>query len=78
MQTADLLKSEGYKDIGYTYVILGDCWMSKLRDKDGNIQADKERFPSGMKSLADYVSLHILLQSQLTLPCMYFRFIVGD
>lgn len=56
MQTADLLKSEGYKDLGYTYVIIGDCWMSKTRDKDGNIQADKERFPSGMKALADYVS----------------------
>ncbi|MCR5690259.1 MAG: hypothetical protein K6G71_08425, partial [Clostridiales bacterium] len=30
------------------------------RDADGNIVADPERFPSGMKALADYLTRYIL------------------
>jgi alpha-galactosidase len=42
------------KDAGYQYVVIDDCWQVK-RDATGRIQADPERFPSGMKVLADYV-----------------------
>jgi len=44
----------GMKDAGYQYVIIDDCWQVG-RDKDGNILADPQRFPSGIKALADYV-----------------------
>jgi len=33
---------------------IDDCWQVG-RDKDGNILADPQRFPSGIKALADYV-----------------------
>lgn len=56
---ADLLVSEGYLAAGYQYIIVDDCWMSKHRDKEGRLQADPIRFPSGIKALADYVRILI-------------------
>ena len=53
---ADRLVADGYKDVGYNYVNIDDCWMAKQRDADGKLVGDPERFPSGMKALADYVS----------------------
>lgn len=51
---ADAMAASGMKDAGYQYIIIDDCWQ-KSRDADGNIVADPERFPSGIKALADYV-----------------------
>lgn len=51
---ADAMVSSGMKAAGYQYVVVDDCWHGK-RDPDGFIIADPERFPSGMKALADYV-----------------------
>jgi alpha-galactosidase len=51
---ADAMAASGMKDAGYQYIVIDDCWQ-KSRDADGNIQADPERFPSGIKALADYV-----------------------
>jgi len=53
-QMADLIVAEGYHDVGYTYINVDDCWLAH-RDRRGRLQADPHRFPSGMKSLADYV-----------------------
>jgi alpha-galactosidase len=53
-ETADAMVSSGMKDAGYRYVVIDDCWQVG-RDANGRIQADPKRFPSGMKSLADYV-----------------------
>ena len=52
---ADLVVSDGYHDVGYTYVNVDDCWLSHERDRRGRLQADPLRFPSGMGALADYV-----------------------
>ncbi|MCE4554300.1 glycoside hydrolase family 27 protein [Roseateles cellulosilyticus] len=51
---ADAMAESGMRDAGYQYIVIDDCWQ-KSRDADGNIQADPERFPSGIKALADYV-----------------------
>jgi alpha-galactosidase len=51
---ADAMVKSGMKDAGYQYVVIDDCWQAS-RDAEGNIQADATRFPSGIKSLADYV-----------------------
>ena len=51
---ADAMVASGMKDAGYEYINIDDCWHGE-RDKDGKIQVNKERFPSGMKALADYV-----------------------
>lgn len=56
MQMADRMAADGYKDAGYEYVNVDDCWMAKERGPDGKLQADPKRFPSGMKALGDYVS----------------------
>ena len=53
---ADHIAGDGYKEVGYEYVIIDDCWLSKTRDKDGKLQADPKRFPSGLQALASYVS----------------------
>ena len=53
-QTADALSSSGMRDAGYRYLIIDDCWHG-ARDAHGDIEADPQRFPSGIKSLADYV-----------------------
>ena len=52
--TADALVASGMKDAGYQYLVIDDCWHGK-RDANGFITADPERFPSGIKALADYV-----------------------
>jgi alpha-galactosidase len=53
-ETADAIVASGMKEAGYEYVIIDDCWHGE-RDEKGFIQVDPERFPSGMKALADYV-----------------------
>ena len=50
---ADAMVSSGMKDAGYQYVVIDDCWQVS-RDENGFIVADPQRFPSGMKALADY------------------------
>ena len=52
---ADVMVSDGYLDAGYNYVAIDDCWMMPNRGPDGRLQPDPERFPNGMKHLADYV-----------------------
>jgi len=53
-EVADALVSSGMKNAGYQYIIVDDCWQIG-RDSLGNILADPERFPSGIKSLVDYI-----------------------
>lgn len=53
-EMADAMVESGMKDAGYEYVVIDDCWQVS-RDEDGVIVADPERFPSGMKALADYI-----------------------
>ncbi|WP_160319535.1 glycoside hydrolase family 27 protein [Herpetosiphon geysericola] len=54
--TADVIVSSGLKDLGYNYVVIDDCWSTKVgRDGNGDLVADPEKFPSGIKALADYI-----------------------
>ncbi|MFI7873343.1 NPCBM/NEW2 domain-containing protein [Streptomyces salinarius] len=52
---ADLFVERGLKDAGYEYVNLDDCWALPERDADGRLVPDPERFPNGIKAVADYV-----------------------
>ncbi|HEX3020463.1 MAG TPA: alpha-galactosidase [Chitinispirillaceae bacterium] len=54
-EVADSMVSSGLKDAGFVYLNLDDNWMAKSRDGNGNLRADPERFPSGMKALGDYI-----------------------
>lgn len=54
-ETADKMVKTGLLDAGYDYLVIDDCWSLKERDKDGRLVADPEKFPHGMKAVADYV-----------------------
>jgi alpha-galactosidase len=53
-KAAQNMVKTGMKDAGYQYIVIDDCWQI-ARDQEGNIIADPQRFPSGIKALADYV-----------------------
>jgi alpha-galactosidase len=53
-QMADAMVKSGMKNAGYQYVVMDDCWQVS-RDQNGNIVPDPQRFPSGIKALADYI-----------------------
>lgn len=54
-ETADSLVKNGYKDAGYEYIVIDDCWSLRERDAQGNLVADPKKFPNGMKAVADYI-----------------------
>lgn len=54
-ETADAMASSGLKDAGYEYVVIDDCWSLRQRGQNGELVADPEKFPHGMKAVADYV-----------------------
>src|SRR5207249_6399831 len=51
---ADAMVKSGMKDAGYQYIAIDDCWQVP-RDATGTIVVDSQRFPNGMKAVADYV-----------------------
>lgn len=57
-EMADRLAEDGWRDLGYKYINIDDCWSAKQRDAAGRLVPDPERFPRGIKALADYVSAH--------------------
>ena len=52
---AQALVSSGLRDAGYDYVVLDGGWRAPTRDANGNMQANPQKFPDGIKALADYV-----------------------
>ena len=54
-QQADAMVSSGLKAAGYQYINIDDCWSAQSRDANGNIVPDPNKFPNGMKAVADYV-----------------------
>eukprot|EP00794_Sanderia_malayensis_P009863 gene9862-10873_t len=55
MEMADKLVEDGYKEAGYTYVNVDDCWAEKSRAKNRTLVADRKRFPGGMAALSNYI-----------------------
>ena len=51
---ADAMVRSGMREAGYVYLVLDDAWMANSRDENGRLQADPEKFPSGMRALRDY------------------------
>lgn len=52
---ADKIVETGLSALGYEYIVIDDCWSLKERDENGRLVADPEKFPNGMKAVADYV-----------------------
>lgn len=62
MDATDLIVSEGYKDAGYEYIVIDGCWHHNIKDNDtGEMLPDLNRFPNGMKYLADYASVQTIM-----------------
>ena len=55
METADIMAESGLLDAGYEYLVIDDCWAEMERGADGKLVPDKNKFPHGMKYVADYV-----------------------
>ncbi len=51
---ADAMVASGMSDAGYTFVNIDDGFYGG-RDEKGRIMAHPEKFPGGMKALADYI-----------------------
>ena len=55
MEITDVIVEQGYRDAGYEYVVIDDCWSLRERNEAGELVADPEKFPHGMKYVADYI-----------------------
>lgn len=55
LNQARALVDSGMAEAGYQYVVLDDCFQAPQRDARGRIQSHPERFPSGIKALADEI-----------------------
>lgn len=53
------LVDKGLHRKGYKYIILDDGWMDSERDSNGRLQGDRLKFPSGIKSLSEYIHNYI-------------------
>ncbi len=54
MDVADSMVAKGMANVGYEYIVIDDGWQID-RDENGKIVVNAERFPEGMKYLADYI-----------------------
>lgn len=54
-ETADAMASSGLKDVGFNYIVIDDFWQGTRDTATGKLNYNSERFPSGIKALADYV-----------------------
>jgi alpha-galactosidase len=55
LETAEAMIAMGMRAAGYRYVVIDDGWMAPDRDRNGDFVADPEKFPSGIKALADRI-----------------------
>lgn len=51
---ADAMVEEGLVELGYDHIFIDDGWQGG-RDNKNNIIPDPDKFPSGIKALADYL-----------------------
>ena len=66
-EMADLMASQGYREAGYEYLVIDDCWSLRERGKDGRIVPDPEKFPKGgcrLRSQQGTEVRHVLLRGR--------------
>ncbi len=54
-ETAETMIASGMRDAGYVYIVLDDTWATKERGAAGELVADPQKFPNGMKALGDWL-----------------------
>lgn len=53
-ETADAMVEKGLKDAGYTFINIDDGFFAG-RDDDGKLNNNDQKFPGGMRAIADYI-----------------------
>lgn len=56
LSTAEAMKKTSLLEAGYQYINLDDCWQSSLRDANGRLQGDLEKFPNGIPHLISQIN----------------------
>jgi alpha-galactosidase len=56
--TADAMIEGGFRDAGYEYLVVDDCWMADEADDAGNLRPHPTDFPEGIEPVAGYVHDH--------------------
>jgi alpha-galactosidase len=52
---AKAMVTSGMLELGYKFVVMDDCWSKKTRAANGNLEADPQKFPHGIKALSDAI-----------------------
>lgn len=80
LDSARRIVSLGFKDLGYEYVVMDDCW-SAGRNESGYLIANPKKFPTGMKALANKIhemGLKIGIYSSAgTMTCAHYQGSLG-
>eukprot|EP01116_Phalansterium_solitarium_P014869 TRINITY_DN3275_c0_g1_i1.p1 TRINITY_DN3275_c0_g1~~TRINITY_DN3275_c0_g1_i1.p1 ORF type:complete len:432 (+),score=138.54 TRINITY_DN3275_c0_g1_i1:122-1417(+) len=58
VSVAQAMVDNGMQAVGFTQIVVDDCWAAMTRDADGNLQGDPDRFPNGMASFV--ATLHAM------------------
>ena len=45
LEITDVMVERGYRDAGYKYVVIDDCWSMRERNENGELVADPENSP---------------------------------
>ncbi len=53
-EVIDAMVNEGLKDAGYNYVVVDGGWRGAALGPNGQLLSNPQKFPHGMKALADY------------------------
>ncbi len=56
LSTAKAVKDSGLLEAGYKYINMDDCWQSSMRDKNGKLQGDLEKFPNGIQPVISQIN----------------------
>ena len=54
-EMSEAIISSGMREAGYNYIVIDDGWEAMERESLGRLIPDPERFPSGMKTLGDFL-----------------------
>lgn len=55
-EMADRLVEDGFRELGYEYVSIDDCWSELARNERGQLEPDRRRFGErGIGELAEYM-----------------------
>ena len=52
------MEANGLQAAGWNWIEFDDCWEDDKRSPSGDLQADSERFPSGMPAIVDFIHSH--------------------